>query len=81
MPTPCFALHDAKSAFHQEGSFLALLLHKGLYTGHDPSYLEMSEGSVPAFMTHRHILERWTHPWTRNSGQKRTPAEETAQGV
>lgn len=24
-------------------------------------------------VTHRHTQGRWTHPWTRNSGQKQTP--------
>lgn len=65
----CFAL----LFFHQVGSFPVLLL---LYMGHDLSSWVMSEGSVSAWtlMTHQHIWERWIHPWTRNSGQRRTPA-------
>lgn len=34
----------------------------GLYLGHEWSSLVVSEGSVSAFITHQHILERWTHP-------------------
>lgn len=36
---------------------------------------------VTSFVTHQHIWERWTRPWTRSSGQKRTPDGEKAQRV